>query len=207
MSLGTDFADLQLSTLTKRLFSDCPIMITVTGGILSFAGLRVLITGGAGFIGSHLAERLLSMNSTVHVIDNLVPYYDLSLKYEALDRLNSLNGTYSNIDITNFSALLSDMQNFRPDVVVHLAAQAGVRHSLEFPLENVHTNIVGTMNILEACRQLNVNHIAMASSSSVYGEDSPVPFKEEELSDHPISVYAATKEKHRITCTCISQNI
>ena len=159
----------------------------------AFSGLRVLITGGAGFIGSHLAERLLQLNSTVHVVDNLTPYYDVSLKHEALARLHSLNGTFSLTDITNYTALYTVTENFAPHVVVHLAAQAGVRHSLQFPLQNVQTNVQGTMNVLEVCRSLNISKLVLASSSSVYGEDSEVPFREEEVSDHPISVYAASK--------------
>lgn len=160
---------------------------------------RVLVTGAAGFIGFHLSRRLLQDGCHVIGIDNLNPYYDVSLKEARLEKLK----TYKTFSF--FKTDLSDKQNLeeifkdiRFDVVVNLAAQAGVRYSLENPHAYVDSNIVGFVNLLECCRHSKVKHLVYASSSSVYGANTKMPFSVHHNVDHPVSLYAASKKANEL---------
>jgi UDP-glucuronate 4-epimerase len=157
--------------------------------------MKVLITGAAGFIGNELALRLTARGDEVTGIDNLNDYYDVSLKKARLNRLeNEPNFNFIKRDIANRKeiARLFTENNF--DAVVNLAAQAGVRYSLENPNAYVDANLVGFANILEGCRRSKVKHLVFASSSSVYGANTKLPFSEQDNVDHPVSLYAATKK-------------
>lgn len=157
--------------------------------------MRVLVTGSAGFIGYHLASRLADDGHTILGVDSLTDYYDVTLKEARLDRLNSRDGyTHTRLRMEDSQGLRSAFENFRPDVVVHLAAQAGVRYALQEPRTYVDSNIVGTFNILEAVREFPVNHLLIASTSSVYGSNDEFPYYETQRTDHPLSFYAATKK-------------
>ena len=156
---------------------------------------KVLITGSAGFIGYHLAELLLAEGWLVHGFDAFTDYYDVSLKrtrHARLARSNAFSATEARLE--DMAALNRVAGSFRPDVIVHLAAQAGVRYSLENPRSYVDTNIIGTFNVLEVARQLGVRHLIFASTSSVYGGNTRMPFRETDNADHPLTVYAATKK-------------
>ena len=156
--------------------------------------MTILVTGIAGFIGSHLAKNLLKRGEKILGIDNLSNYYDVNLKK---DRLNNLkvykNLTFKNIDIANYEDLEKVIKQYKISKVCHLAAQAGVRYSLEAPMEYIKSNIVGHLNILEICRNLNIKNLVYASSSSVYGGNTKVPFSIDDRVDTPVSLYAATK--------------
>ena len=156
--------------------------------------MTILVTGIAGFIGSHLAKSLLKRGEKILGIDNLSNYYDVNLKK---DRLNNLkvykNLTFKNIDIANYEDLEKVIKQYKISKVCHLAAQAGVRYSLEAPMEYIKSNIVGHLNILEICRNLNIKNLVYASSSSVYGGNTKVPFSIDDRVDTPVSLYAATK--------------
>jgi len=166
--------------------------------------MKILITGAAGFIGYHLSKELISLNHSVIGIDNLNAYYDRQLK---LDRLNDLANIGQKF-IKSWKFLEGDIQNevfiddlfseFIPEIVIHLAAQAGVRYSLINPKAYISSNIVGFCNILEACRKYPLKNFLYASSSSVYGGNRIVPFKEESNVDHPVSLYAATKKSNEL---------
>jgi UDP-glucuronate 4-epimerase len=156
--------------------------------------MKVLITGGAGFIGSHLVGVLLGRGDSVSVIDNFNDYYDPALKRENLEPFASNpDFTLHTIDIRDAAAVKAVITTERPDVVCHLAARAGVRPSIEAPLLYEETNCLGTMNILEAVKDTGLKNFVFASSSSVYGENSKVPFSEKDPVERPISPYAATK--------------
>ncbi|WP_377845430.1 NAD-dependent epimerase [Bosea sp. UC22_33] len=160
---------------------------------------RVLLTGAAGFVGFHVAEALLDRGVEVLGIDNLTPYYDPALKQARLDRLLARNGfSFERIDIADYDAVLAAFAAFRPQVVIHLAAQAGVRYSLENPRAYASSNLDGFLSILEACRHNPVDHLVYASSSSVYGANAKVPFSEHDGADHPVSLYAATKRANEL---------
>lgn len=160
---------------------------------------KVLITGAAGFIGFHLAKRLLSLGASVCGIDNLNDYYDVSLKEARLAILEKeLVFTFVRGDLANEAAVTKLFENFRPDIVVNLAAQAGVRYSIDNPCSYIQSNIVGFFNILEACRHYPVEHLLYASSSSVYGNQEKTPFATTDNVDHPISLYAATKKSDEL---------
>ncbi len=156
---------------------------------------NILITGAAGFIGFHLSKRLLDNGVDVTGIDNLNPYYEVSLKEARLRQLlKSKKFAFIKIDLENRDEVEGIFKKYNFDVVIHLAAQAGVRYSLENPHCYVHSNIVGFLHILEGCRHTGVNHLVFASSSSVYGANKKIPFSVHQNVDHPVSLYAATKK-------------
>ena len=161
--------------------------------------MRVLVTGAAGFIGSHLSQRLLARGDEVLGYDNLNAYYDPRLKQARLDRLLPLDGfSFVQASLEDRAALEAAFDDFKPQRVVNLAAQAGVRYSLENPQAYVDSNIVGFLNILEACRHRGIEHLVYASSSSVYGANKKLPFAVEDSVDHPVSMYAATKKANEL---------
>lgn len=156
--------------------------------------MRILITGTAGFIGFHLAERLLRNGFTVHGIDAITDYYDVRLKHHRHGLLKqNPNFTENRVKLEHKGTFRKYVRAFRPDVIVHLAAQAGVRYSLTNPQSYVDSNLVGTFNVLEIAKDLGVKHLLMASTSSVYGRNTNMPFEERMQCDTPLSFYAATK--------------
>jgi len=161
--------------------------------------MKVLVSGAAGFIGSTLAHRLLSRGDSVHGIDNLNDYYDVSLKISRLSRLQHHKSfTFEKLDIADRIAMPRLFAEHRFDAVMHLAAQAGVRYSIENPHAYVDANLVGFVNILEGARRGGVGHLVFASSSSVYGANTKLPFSEHDNVDHPVSLYAATKKANEL---------
>jgi len=161
--------------------------------------MKVLITGAAGFIGSFLASRLLERGDTVVGIDNLNDYYDVNLKQARLERLATREKfRFEKLDIADHGGMAALFRRERFDVVVNIAAQAGVRYSIENPDPYIQSNIVGFCNILEGCRHSKVGHLVYASSSSVYGANTKLPFSEHDNIDHPISLYAATKKANEL---------
>jgi UDP-glucuronate 4-epimerase len=158
-----------------------------------------LITGAAGFIGYYLSRRLLEEGLSVVGIDNLSDYYDVKLKLARLDKLKaSERFTFIKADISDKETIIKCFEAYKPDIVINLAAQAGVRYSLENPDAYIKSNIIGFYNILEACKHLHVEHLVYASSSSVYGANKKVPFEEKDFVDNPISLYAATKKSNEL---------
>lgn len=159
----------------------------------------VLVTGSAGFIGFHLAHRLLDRGDTVVGLDNLNPYYDPALKRARLARLENREG-YRHVlaDLADRQAMAAAFEEARPDRVVHLAAQAGVRYSLEQPAAYVDSNLVGFLNVLEGCRAVKPAHLVYASTSSVYGANGKLPFSVRDGATHPITLYAATKAANEV---------
>ena len=161
--------------------------------------MKVLVTGSAGFIGSGVTQALLRRGDQVVGIDNLNDYYDVGLKRARLARLVALNGFEDiRVDITDAAGLRAVVERTRPDRVVHLAAQAGVRYSLTHPEAYVQANLVGFANILEVCRHAGVAHLVYASTSSVYGGNTHMPFAETDRADHPLTLYAATKKANEL---------
>lgn len=160
---------------------------------------KVILTGAAGFIGSHLAKRLLETGVEVVGIDNINDYYDVSLKYHRLSLLEEYeNFTFIRCDISDKDELNRIFEEHKADVVINLAAQAGVRYSIENPQVYIDSNVIGFFNILEACRNNPVKHLVYASSSSVYGNSDKVPFSVDDRVDNPISLYAATKKSNEL---------
>lgn len=160
---------------------------------------KVLITGGAGFIGFHLGKRLLDKGMIIYAIDNLNDYYDVSLKESRLKILEEYeNFTFEKVDISDKEKVNQVFERFAPQIVVNLAAQAGVRYSLENPQAYIDSNITGFFNILEACRKYPVEHLLYASSSSVYGNQKKTPFSVDDPVDTPVSLYAATKKSNEL---------
>ena len=166
--------------------------------------MKIIITGVAGFIGYHLCKRLLKENISVVGIDNLNSYYDVKLKEARLKNLNDI-ALLENKKFTLFEGNINDQglvnnifRETTPDVIINLAAQAGVRYSIENPSEYIQSNLVGFSNILEACRNFPVKHLIYASSSSVYGGNTKMPFSERQSVDHPVSLYAATKRSNEL---------
>ncbi|MCF8483394.1 MAG: NAD-dependent epimerase [Rhodospirillum sp.] len=156
--------------------------------------MKVLVTGSAGFIGNHVALRLLSEGHAVVGLDNFTPYYDVSLKEARAARLTPFEAyAEERVDLADEAAVRAVFDRHRPDRVVHLAAQAGVRYSLENPRAYVDSNLIGTFSILEGCRATGVEHLVFASTSSVYGANKEQPFSEHQPADHPLTFYAATK--------------
>ena len=161
--------------------------------------MKLLVTGSAGFIGSALSIRLLDRGDEVIGIDNLNDYYDPTLKEARLQRhLSHDNFTQINIDIEDGGAVKEIFENYKFDGVVNLAAQAGVRYSIENPLAYIKTNILGFSHILEGCRHSEVGHLVYASSSSVYGSNTSMPFSIHDNVDHPLSLYAASKKSNEL---------
>jgi len=160
---------------------------------------RILLTGVGGFIGFHLTRRLNLAGATVLGVDNLNTYYDVHLKEARLAELSRLERfTFSRVDIVDRAAMMGAFAEFRPDFVVHLAAQAGVRYSIEQPHAFSRSNLEGFLTVLEACRAHPVRHLIYASSSSVYGTNSSVPFREDDPVEQPVSLYAATKRANEL---------
>ena len=163
----------------------------------------ILVTGAAGFIGYHVTEKLLSRGEQVVGLDNMSAYYEVSLKEARLARIEGRPGfTFEKIDIADRPAMSELFARHRFDRVLHLAAQAGVRHSLTHPHVYADTNVVGFLNILEGCRHSGVRHLAYASSSSVYGGNTRLPFSADDPVDHPVSLYAATKRANELMAHC-----
>lgn len=159
----------------------------------------VLVTGAAGFVGAFLSKELLGQGHKVIGIDNLNDYYDVKLKEERLKGLEpEENFEFIKLDISEKDVLFELFEKERPDIVVNLAAQAGVRYSIENPDVYIQSNIVGFHNVLEACREYPVEHLIYASSSSVYGANKKVPFEESDRVDHPVSLYAASKKSNEL---------
>ena len=160
---------------------------------------KILVTGAAGFIGFHLTKSLLIDGYEVLGIDNLNNYYDPKLKNNRLGQLNLFkNFNFKNIDISDKDSLRLAFISFNPDKVVNLAAQAGVRYSIDHPYTYMQSNLVGFLNIIELCRHNNVKGLIYASSSSVYGGNTKTPFSENDIVDNPISLYAATKKSNEL---------
>lgn len=164
--------------------------------------MKVLVTGAAGFVGFHVSQALLARGDVVIGIDNLNDYYDVGLKEARLNKIqahaNAKNFHFIKQDIANTQTLLDIFAMHKPQRVVHLAAQAGVRYSIQNPHVYVQSNLVGFANILEACRHHGTEHLVYASSSSVYGGNTKLPFSEQDNVDHPVSLYAATKKANEL---------
>lgn len=161
--------------------------------------MRFLVTGAAGFIGYHTAKALLDRGDEVIGLDNLNSYYDVKLKEARLRRLEGRNGfKFHKLDLADRSGVASLFTEERPARVIHLAAQAGVRYSLENPHAYIDSNIVGTLHILEGCRHTGVEHLVLASSSSVYGANTAMPFNVHQNVDHPLSLYGASKKANEL---------
>ena len=165
-------------------------------------GKDILLTGVAGFIGANLAKRLLNEYPTLRVIgiDSITDYYDVSLKYERLKELETFGGRFIFVkaSIADRAAVDNLFETYHPQVVVNLAAQAGVRYSITNPDAYIESNLIGFYNILEACRHFGVEHLVYASSSSVYGSNKKVPYSTDDKVDNPVSLYAATKKSNEL---------
>ena len=161
--------------------------------------MRILVTGVAGFIGMHVAMRLLADGHEVIGIDNLNDYYDVRLKQARLAHIGSPNQFhFHKLDLVDRGGMNALFAETRPEIVINLAAQAGVRYSLENPHSYIESNLVGFTNILEACRHFEVEHLVYASSSSVYGLNKETPFHEGQNTDHPLALYGATKKANEL---------
>ena len=161
--------------------------------------MEVLITGSAGFIGNEVALQLLKKGHKVIGVDNLNAYYDVNLKYRRLERLKPFkNHINIPININNPEKFNNIFKNHTIDKIIHLAAQAGVRHSLNAPRDYIDSNILGFLNVLEACREFGIKHLVYASTSSVYGGNTKMPFSEHDGTNHPKSIYAATKKANEL---------
>ena len=163
----------------------------------------ILVTGGAGFIGFHLCKKLIESGYSVVGIDNLNSYYDVNLKKDRLNKLlevpnSKINFKFIKCDLENKDKLVSIFDEYSPNIVINLAAQAGVRYSLKNPSAYLNSNILGFGNILECCRHNKTKHLIFASSSSVYGNNKKIPFSEKDNVDHPLSLYAATKRSNEL---------
>lgn len=163
--------------------------------------MKILITGAAGFIGFHSSTRLLDHNHEIVGIDNLNDYYDIRLKHARLAQLEGRAGfSFQKLDLSDRDGMAKLFCEHNFDIVLHLGAQAGVRYSLENPFAYVDSNVIGTLTVLEGCRQHGVKHLVYASSSSVYGANTKQPFSVEDRVDTPVSLYAATKKADELMC-------
>lgn len=163
----------------------------------------ILVTGAAGFIGFHVAERLLKRGDQVLGLDNLNPYYDVRLKEARLERLRPFEAfRFERVDLADRAAMADLFERYPIRRVVHLAAQAGVRYSLTNPHAYADSNLTGFLHILEGCRHAHVEHLVFASSSSVYGGNTRMPFSVQDNVDHPVSLYAATKKANELMAHC-----
>ena len=161
--------------------------------------MKILVTGSAGFIGSALTLRLLARGDTIVGIDNHNDYYDPAIKEARLERfINNSNYTHLRIDLANRKLIEETFTKYKPDRVVNMAAQAGVRYSIENPLAYINSNIVGFAHILEGCRHNDIEHLVYASTSSVYGANTSMPFSVHQNVDHPLSVYSASKKSNEL---------
>lgn len=161
--------------------------------------MKILVTGAAGFIGSHVSHLLLDRGDEVIGLDNLNDYYDVSLKEARLARLTEREGfRFIRLDVADRAGMAALFRDAGIERVIHLAAQAGVRHSLEDPHSYIDANVVGFMNILEGCRHHDIEHLVYASTSSVYGANTKMPFSESQNVDHPLAIYAATKKANEL---------
>ena len=168
--------------------------------------MKILVTGGAGFIGSYLCKVLLDRGDTIVAIDNLNDYYDVNIKYWRLEQLKSYsNFKFIKMDISDKTSIMDLFKNENFEVVVNLAAQAGVRYSITNPDAYINSNLIGFYNILEACRAYPVKHLVYASSSSVYGSNKKVPYSTEDKVDNPVSLYAATKKSNELMAHAYSK--
>ena len=167
--------------------------------------MKVLVTGAAGFVGFHLVQRLLARGDEVVGLDNLSDYYSVALKEARLARIPAGRFRFVRMDLADRTALPALFAAERFDAVVNLAAQAGVRYSVENPWAYVDSNVVGFLNVLECCRHYPVQHLVYASSSSVYGGNEKTPFSEEDRVDDPVSLYAATKKSDELMAGCYSR--
>src|SRR3982751_2105483 len=163
----------------------------------------ILVTGCAGFIGFHVAQRLLQRGEQILGLDNVNPYYDVRLKEARLEQLQqSKEFQFERLDLADRPAMASLFERYPIRRVVHLAAQAGVRYSLTNPHAYIDSNLTGFTNILEGCRHARVEHLVYASSSSVYGGNTHIPFSVKDNVDHPVSLYAATKKANELMAHC-----
>ena len=165
--------------------------------------MTYLITGAAGFVGFHLCKRLIIEGEKAIGIDNLNDYYDIELKKNRINYLGKLpceidNWNFVEVDLIDKEKLKKIFEKYNPTIIINLAAQAGVRHSINNPDIYLNTNLLGFGNILECCRKYSIENLIFASSSSVYGANTCVPFNEEHNVDHPVSLYAATKKSNEI---------
>jgi len=158
---------------------------------------KILVTGSAGFIGFHLSKILTEDNCLVHGIDSMTDYYDVTLKNKRNQiLLLNKNYTFSKCKIDDWDRFSSEVRGFKPDIIIHLAAQAGVRYSIENPREYLNSNVIGSFNVIELAKEMQVKHLLMASTSSVYGANTSMPYKETHMADHQLSFYAATKKSN-----------
>ncbi|EPY7047698.1 NAD-dependent epimerase [Klebsiella variicola] len=160
--------------------------------------MKFLVTGAAGFIGFHVSKRLLNDGHQVVGIDNINDYYDVKLKESRLEQLESSSFTFYKLDLADRDGMAKLFETEQFERVIHLAAQAGVRYSLENPYAYADSNLTGYLNILEGCRHNKVQHLLYASSSSVYGLNRKMPFSTDDSVDHPVSLYAATKKANEL---------
>lgn len=167
---------------------------------------RVMVTGAAGFIGAALSLELAKRGYQIYGVDNLNDYYDVKLKKDRLSRLEeAINFQFKKLDISEKEKLSSSFEKFKPEIVINLAAQAGVRYSIQNPDSYTKSNLVGFANILECCRHFCVEHLIFASSSSVYGKNKKIPFSEDDNVDRPVSYYAATKKSNELMAAAYSE--
>lgn len=160
--------------------------------------MKILVTGAAGFIGAASTQTLLKLGHEILGVDNLNDYYDVNLKLARLERLQHDNFQFQKLDIADNQTLQKAASEFQPEIILHLAAQAGVRYSIENPDAYIQSNLVGFANILELARQLKIKHLVYASSSSVYGSNTKLPYAVSDNVDNPVSLYAATKKSNEL---------